>query len=102
MRVLRGQSLQRELFRSRSFCIVLIVCLACVRGAFGQEQTNSSAQNTSTPQDHMHSETVSSLQDLLTEAEQNNPKIKAAQQEWQAAKQVPSQVSTLPDPQLNV
>ena len=42
------------------------------------------------------------LQDLLAEAEQNNSQIKAAQQSWQAARQVPSQVSTLPDPQINV
>jgi outer membrane protein TolC len=37
---------------------------------------------------------------LLTEAEQNNPQIQAALHGWQAAKQVPSQVSTLPDPQF--
>src|SRR6202022_3516831 len=35
-------------------------------------------------------------------AERNNPRIQAARQGWQAAKQVPSQVSTLPDPQFNV
>ena len=51
-------------------------------------------------QEHAHSEAVTSLQDLLTEAEQNNPQIEAARQGWQAAKQVPSQVSTLPDPQF--
>jgi outer membrane protein TolC len=42
------------------------------------------------------------LADLLTEAEQNNPQIQAARQAWQAAKQVPSQVSTRPDPQFTV
>ena len=40
------------------------------------------------------------LPDLLAEAEQNSPLISAARQNWQAAKQVPSQVSTLPDPQF--
>src|SRR6267143_5695054 len=45
-------------------------------------------------------EVVTSLQDLLKEAEQNNPQIRAARQGWQAAKQIPSQVSTLPDPQF--
>jgi outer membrane protein TolC len=39
---------------------------------------------------------------LLREAEQNNPQIQAVRQRWQAAKQVPSQVSTLPDPQFTV
>src|ERR1700687_4483763 len=45
---------------------------------------------------------VTPLAELLQEAEQNNPQIHAARQGWQAAKQVPSQISTLPDPQFNV
>ncbi len=47
-------------------------------------------------------EVVTPLPDLLKEAEQNSPQIRAARQGWEAAKQVPSQVSTLPDPQFNV
>lgn len=39
---------------------------------------------------------------LLREAERNNPRIQAAWQAWQAARKVPSQVSTLPDPQFQV
>jgi cobalt-zinc-cadmium efflux system outer membrane protein len=69
---------------------------------FGQEQTNRSVEVVSAPQQHVHSEAAVPLQDLLTEAEQNNPQIKAARLAWEAAKQVPSQVSTLPDPQFNV
>jgi outer membrane protein TolC len=42
------------------------------------------------------------LADLLAEAERNNPQIQAAQQMWRAAQQVPSQVSTLPDPEVMV
>ena len=47
------------------------------------------------------------LAQLLHEAEQNNPRIQAALHGWHAAQQVPTQVSTLPDPvfqlqQLNV
>ncbi|MFZ0645119.1 MAG: TolC family protein, partial [Candidatus Acidiferrales bacterium] len=49
-----------------------------------------------------HAPTVTLLTDALQEAEQNNPQIQAARQDWQAAKQVPSQVSTLPDPQFSV
>jgi outer membrane protein, heavy metal efflux system len=45
---------------------------------------------------------VTSLRELLAEAEKNNPQIEAARQGWQAAKQVPTQVSTLPDPQFNL
>ncbi len=40
------------------------------------------------------------LAELLAEAAQNNPEIQAARHGWQAAQQVPSQVSTLPDPQF--
>jgi cobalt-zinc-cadmium efflux system outer membrane protein len=40
------------------------------------------------------------LTDLLAEAERNNPQIQAARHGWDSAKQVPTQVSTLPDPQF--
>lgn len=40
------------------------------------------------------------LSELLAEAERNNPQIQAALHGWDAAKQIPSQVSTLPDPQF--
>jgi outer membrane protein TolC len=40
------------------------------------------------------------LADLLAEAEKNNPQIQAAKQEWQSMQQMPTQVSTLPDPQV--
>jgi len=40
------------------------------------------------------------LTDLLSEAEKNNPQIQAARHGWQSAKQIPTQVATLPDPQV--
>ncbi len=40
------------------------------------------------------------LADLLAEAERNNPQIQAARHGWQSALQIPTQVSTLPDPQI--
>ena len=42
------------------------------------------------------------LSTLLEEATRNNPDILAARHGWQAATQVPSQVSTPPDPQVTV
>jgi len=42
------------------------------------------------------------LADLLVEAESNNPQIQAAKQEWQSMRQMPTQVATLPDPQVAV
>jgi outer membrane protein TolC len=40
------------------------------------------------------------LADLLAEAERDNPQIQAARHAWRAAQQMPSQISTLPDPQF--
>ena len=40
------------------------------------------------------------LADLLAEAERNSPQILATRHGWQSAQQVPTQVSTLPDPQF--
>lgn len=39
---------------------------------------------------------------LLDEAEKNSPQIAAARHGWEAAKLVPTQVSTLPDPQFTL
>ncbi len=41
------------------------------------------------------------LSALLREADQANPAIRAARRFWQAARQVPNQVSSLPDPEFN-
>jgi outer membrane protein TolC len=43
-----------------------------------------------------------SLSELVQEAEQNNPQIQASRQGWKAAQQIPTQVSTLPDPEFTV
>jgi outer membrane protein TolC len=42
------------------------------------------------------------LSELLAEAEKNNPQIEAARHGFEAAKQVSTQVSTLPDPQFTL
>lgn len=45
-------------------------------------------------------EGTAKLADLLVEAEKNNPQIQVAKQEWQSMRLMPTQVSTLPDPQV--
>jgi outer membrane protein, heavy metal efflux system len=42
------------------------------------------------------------LATLVAELEQRNPQVLAARQAWKASSQVPSQVATLPDPQLEL
>lgn len=64
------------------FLAAMLIAAASL-AAFGQE----SSSNPPTP-----------LSALLTEASRNNSQITAADYAWQAAKQVPRQVSTLPDP----
>ena len=63
----------------------------------------SAAQDSTQPgRNTQPSKPATALSQLVKEAEQNNPQILAAKRQWQAATQVPSQVSTLPDPQVNV
>ena len=45
---------------------------------------------------------AASLPELLDEAARNNPDIAASLQAWRAAAQMPSQISTMPDPQVTV
>ncbi len=59
------------------------LALATALAAFGQERPSSTA----TPLSH-----------LLEEASANNSQISAANHGWQAAKTIPRQVTTLPDP----
>lgn len=73
----------------RSLCVILL-SVGFARNTLAQEPV--SAQTGA----------VTPLSDLLAEAEKNNPQIEAARRAWQAAKQVPTQVSTLPDPQFTL
>src|SRR4029077_5618442 len=49
-----------------------------------------------------HAGAATPLSGWLAEAEKNNPQIEAARHGWEARKQVPTQVSTLPDPQFTL
>ncbi len=49
-----------------------------------------------------HASAVTSLSELVKEAEQDNPQIQAARQGIQAAREVPAQVTALPDPMFQI
>ncbi len=90
-------SIARTNFAARLSCVALsrsvsaiLLSVALAAHAFAQESPIS------------HTGSVTPLSELLAEAEKNNPQIEAARQGWQAAKQLPTQVSTLPDPQFNL
>lgn len=98
MFALRGSKPQRLPFLLCIYCFGLAVVFGSLSVAWGQDQSKTQSPSA---QDQMPGETIS-LQELLNEAEQNDPEIRAARQNWEAAKQVPSQVSALPDPRAVV
>src|ERR1700738_4960739 len=100
MSVLRGEVSQRNLFQRHALvAAMLFISFTSAALVFGRDQSNKVVRDDSRQEEHVHPAT-SPLKDLLTEAEQNNSQIAAARQGWESAKQIPSQVSTLPDPQF--
>jgi outer membrane protein TolC len=90
-------SIARRNFAARLSCVVIrrsisaLLFLVALGGtAFAQEPTSS------------HTGAATPLSELLAETEKNNPQIEAARHGFDAAKQVPTQVSTLPDPQFTL
>jgi cobalt-zinc-cadmium efflux system outer membrane protein len=67
------------MIRARKFSLVVFAAMATLRTARAE-----------------------SLSELLDEAAHNNSDIAASMRAWRAAAQVPTQVSTLPDPQVTV
>jgi outer membrane protein, heavy metal efflux system len=98
-----GPGPQREFFaRGAIWPVLFLGVFSPALPAFGQNAIGGSIQADPARQEYVHTESVTPLKELLGEAERNNPQIRAAQQGWNAAKQVPSQISTLPDPQFSV
>ena len=103
MSALRGEKPLPQFLLRRMVWFALVVALfAHAARAFGQAKIDEAVQTMPSIQDHASPEAATSLTDLLNEAERNNPQIEAARQGWDAAKQVPTQVSTLPDPQFQI
>lgn len=89
-------SIVRKNPAARFFCAAAtgILCMVLLPGVLAIVHAQEAVSS--------HAGPVALLSDLLAEAEKNNPQIEAARQGWQAAKQAPTQVSTLPDPQFNL
>jgi cobalt-zinc-cadmium efflux system outer membrane protein len=83
------------------FSPVAAVCVASVWIAPAFAQSSATVAQTFDVPDQAES-TPTPLRDLLDEAERDNPQLIGAQHSWRAATQVPSQVSTLPDPEVTV
>jgi outer membrane protein TolC len=78
--------------------------LALASNVSGQDQPGPSKPTSilESPTTASHSGASTSLRALVQEAEQKNPQIAAAFHGWQAARNVPKQVSALPETQLSV
>ncbi len=81
--------------------IILYVALSISLCAGQQSPLTLSAVTPAPPAEHPAAPSTP-LAKLVQEALQNNPEVLAARRAWQAAAQVPSQVSTLPDPELMI
>jgi outer membrane protein TolC len=99
--------LSRSLFgRTRISLIsaaLLVGTLLSVKGA--AQQTGNSQRpvsNRESPAIAEHAGMPTSLRELIQEAEQKNPQIAASFHAWQASRNVPKQVSALPETQLSV
>ena len=96
MSVVRGNTpLRFSLFGILGFGLVAPLLSAPI---FARQQPEANQQPAG-GQEQSHMGPTVYLQDLLNEAEQRNPQIRAARQGRESAKQVPSQVSARPDPQ---
>jgi outer membrane protein TolC len=89
--------------------LAIILLLSSTTGAvLGQSPSQSATLGVDGPQESAQGSretqagTPAPLAKLIEEAESNNPQILAARHAWKAATLVPSQVSTLPDPQFTV
>jgi outer membrane protein, heavy metal efflux system len=80
----------------------MFVALLLVALSFSISTAAKSVQASEQPSQGQPAQTVTTLSQLVKEAEENNPQVLAARREWQAAAQVPTQVATLPDPEVMV
>ena len=100
--------LSRSLFGCTRISLISVAVLVgtMVLPAKGTaQQTGNSQQSASTPESAgmaEHAGMPTSLRELIQEAEQKNPQIAASFHAWQASRNVPKQVSALPETQLSV
>src|SRR5712672_4429971 len=98
--------LSRSLFgRTRILLItavLLVETLALAGNADAQEPPSSQRLVPESPAMAEHKAASTSLHELMQEAEQKNPQIATSFHAWQASRNIPKQVSALPETQLSV
>jgi len=76
--------------------------LALAGNAGAQEPTSPQRRTPESPGMAEHAGMPTSLRELIQEAEQKNPQIAASFHAWQASRNIPKQVSALPETQVSV
>jgi outer membrane protein, heavy metal efflux system len=82
--------------------LVVGVILFSANGRAQETQTLQESLSLKSPSIAEQAGMPASLLELVKEAEQNNPQIHASREGWKAAQQIPTQISTLPDPEFTV
>jgi len=85
-----------------SAVLIVGVILFSANGRAQETQTLQESFSTKSPSIAEHAGMPASLLELVKEAEQNNSRIQASREGWKAAQEIPTQVSTLPDPEFTV
>jgi outer membrane protein, heavy metal efflux system len=103
---MQSTHLSRSLFgRTRISLItatLFIGTLTLAGDAGAQEPASPQRRTSESPGMAEHAGMATSLRELMQEAEQKNPQIGASFHAWQASRNVPKQVSALPETQLSV
>src|ERR1700686_4822969 len=98
--------LSRSLFGCTRISFMVAVLffgmLALAGNAGAQEPTSPQRRTPESPGMAEHAGMPTSLRKLIQEAEQKNPQIAASFHAWQASRNIPKQVSSLPETQLSV
>ncbi len=85
----------------RACAMMLLAALSVSPAAAQQTDADLSVESSTKPSD-LAASPATPLAKLVEEAQRNNPEVLAARRAWQAASQVPTQVATLPDPELMI
>src|SRR5437667_6089100 len=102
---MQSLDLSRSLFGYMRISLIrtaLLVGTMLLAGNGTAQQTGNSQEPSSTSGKAQHAQTPTSLHELVQEAEQKNPQIAASYHGWQASRNVPKQVSALPETQLTI
>ena len=103
---MRPMDLSRSLFGSARIWFIIaalfVGTIAPARNAGAQEPPSSQRPTPESPGGAEHPGMSTSLRELIQEAEQKNPQIAASFHAWQGSRNVPRQVSALPETQVSV